>query len=65
MAQEKVSALDLQIEQLVQLRDSLKVTVKEWERRLKNTPVGKRAGLLESLPQRKDHETTGKKRRTP
>jgi DNA-binding transcriptional MerR regulator len=65
MALEKVSALDLQIEQLIQLRDSLKVTVKEWERRLKNTPAGNRAGLLESLPQRKDHRTTGKKRRTP
>jgi hypothetical protein len=66
MAQEKISVLDLQIEQLVQLRDSLKVTVKEWERRLKNTPAGNCAGLLESLPQRKDHSTTtGRKRRTP
>ncbi len=65
MAQEKVSALDLQIEQLIELRDSLKLTVKEWERRLKKTPAGNRAGLLESLPQRKDYRATGKKRRTP
>jgi DNA-binding transcriptional MerR regulator len=65
MAQEKVSGLDLQIEQLIQLRDSLKLTVKEWERRLKKTPAGNRAGLLESLPQRKDHRTAVKKRRTP
>lgn len=65
MAQEKVSALDLQIEQLIDLRDSLKLTVKKWERRLKKIPAGTRAGLLESLPQRKDHRTTGKKRRTP
>ena len=65
MAQEKVSALDLQIEHLIELRNSLKVTVKEWERRLKKTPAGNPVGLLESLPQRKDHRTTGKKRRTP
>jgi DNA-binding transcriptional MerR regulator len=65
MAQEKVSALDLQIEQLIHLRDSLKVMVKEWERRLKKTPAGNRAGLLESLPQRKDYGTTGTKRRMP
>jgi DNA-binding transcriptional MerR regulator len=65
MAQEKVNALDLQIEQLIELRNSLKLTVKEWERRLKETPAGNRAGLLESLPHRKDHRTTGKKRRTP
>ena len=65
MAQEKVSALNLQIEQLMELRDSLKLTVKEWERRLNKTPAGNRAGLLESLPQRKGLRTTGKKRRTP
>jgi DNA-binding transcriptional MerR regulator len=64
MAQEKVNALDLQIEQLIELRNSLKLTVKEWERRLKKTAAGNRAGLLESLPQRKGHRTTEKKGRT-
>ena len=65
MAQEKVSALDLQIEQLIELWNSLKLTVKDWEFRLKKTPNGKRAGLLESLPQRKDFKYRQTKRRTP
>ncbi len=64
MAHEKVSALDSQIKQLVQLRDSLKTTVRNWKGRLKKTPIGNRAGLLESLPQRKDNKTSSGKRRT-
>lgn len=65
MADEKISHLDSQIEQLIQLRDSLKVTVKDWERRLKKMLDGDRAGLLESLPQRNDRKVTVSKRRTP
>lgn len=64
LAHEKVSQLDKQIDQLIQLRDSLKMTVKEWERRLKKTPNGTPAGLLESLPQREHSKTPGTKRRT-
>jgi DNA-binding transcriptional MerR regulator len=64
MAYEKVRALDSQIEQLVQLKDSLKATVQDSERRLENTPLGNRAGLLEALPQRKDHKTATAKSRT-
>lgn len=65
LAHEKVGQLDTQIAQLIQLRDSLKMTVKEWEHRLQKTPKGNRAGLLESLPQRKDFKTPATKRRTP
>jgi MerR family copper efflux transcriptional regulator len=65
LAHGKVGQLDAKIDQLIQLRDSLKMTVKEWEGRLKKTPDGNRAGLMESLPQRKDFKIQATKRRTP
>lgn len=49
LAHEKVNKLDAQIAQLTRLRDSLKLTAKEWDRRLKKTPAFERANLLESL----------------
>jgi MerR family transcriptional regulator, copper efflux regulator len=54
LAREKVRQLKIQISQLVLLRDSLKQTVREWDRRLKQVPNGDRAGLLESLPKAKN-----------
>lgn len=49
LAREKVHKLDSQIAQLTHLRDSLRLTAKEWDRRLKKTPAFERANLLESL----------------
>jgi MerR family mercuric resistance operon transcriptional regulator len=49
LAREKVNQLSAQIAQLVRLRDSLKRTVDEWDRRLEKTPKHDRAHLLESL----------------
>jgi len=49
LAREKVLQLEIQIAQLTRLRDSLKMAVREWDRRLKQTPDGGRARLLESL----------------
>jgi DNA-binding transcriptional MerR regulator len=54
LAREKVGQLEIQITQLVLLRDSLKLTVREWDRRLKQLPNGGRAGLLESIPKAKN-----------
>ncbi len=50
LAREKVSQLEIQIEQLARLRDSLKLTIREWDDRLKRMPDGGHARLLESLP---------------
>jgi len=49
LAREKVNTLSAQIAHLVRLRDSLKRTVDEWDRRLEKTPKHDRAHLLESL----------------
>jgi DNA-binding transcriptional MerR regulator len=57
LAHEKVRQLDLQIAQLTQLRDSLKVTVREWDRRLEKGPPNDRAHLLESLSPKQKKQT--------
>jgi DNA-binding transcriptional MerR regulator len=49
LAREKVSELGVQIAQLTRLRDSLRLSIREWDHRLKKTPRGERANLLESL----------------
>jgi DNA-binding transcriptional MerR regulator len=49
LAHEKVQQLTAQIAQLIRLRDALKRTAEEWERRLENTSPHDRANLLESL----------------
>lgn len=49
LAHEKVDQLSAQIAQLIRLRDSLKRTADEWDRRLEKTPPHDRANLLESL----------------
>jgi DNA-binding transcriptional MerR regulator len=50
LAHEKVQQLTSQIEQLIHLRDALKRTAEEWDRRLENVSPRDRANLLESLP---------------
>ena len=49
LAHEKVNQLSAQIVHLIRLRDSLKRTVDDWDRRLKKIPPHDRAHLLESL----------------
>jgi DNA-binding transcriptional MerR regulator len=49
MAKDKITALDRQIAELSELRDWLSTEVADWNKRLEQTPSGKRAGLLESL----------------
>jgi DNA-binding transcriptional MerR regulator len=53
VAREKVERLEIQIAQLTRLRNSLKSTLRDWDRRLKETPDGGQARLLESLPKAK------------
>jgi len=49
LARDKVRELGAQIERLCCLRDSIKLTVIDWDRRLSETPAVGRAHLLESL----------------
>jgi len=53
MASEKLHRLEEQIAELIEFRDSLKVTIQDWSRRLATAPGGERVGLLELLPARK------------
>jgi DNA-binding transcriptional MerR regulator len=55
LAREKVNQLEIQITQLARLRDSLKLTIREWDVRLKRMPKGGHARLLESLPRANKH----------
>src|SRR5579863_2412527 len=49
LATEKIDGLEKKILELTQLHDWLLGTVDRWETRLRQTPPGKRAHLLESL----------------
>jgi DNA-binding transcriptional MerR regulator len=57
LAHEKVRQLELQIAQLTQLRDSLKVTVQQWDLRLEKGKPNDRAHLLESLSTKQKQQT--------
>lgn len=50
LAAAKLAEVEERLAQLVELRDGLRSTLKDWDRRLKEKPEGRRAGLLESLP---------------
>jgi DNA-binding transcriptional MerR regulator len=56
LAHEKVHQLDLQIAQLTELRDSLNITVREWDRRLEKGQPNDRAHLLESLSRKQKQQ---------
>jgi hypothetical protein len=45
----KLEETEERLAQLVELRDELRATLKDWDGRLSKTPDGGRAGLLESL----------------
>jgi DNA-binding transcriptional MerR regulator len=49
LAAEKVKSLERQIRELIELKDWLASTLDVWQERLKHTPAGKPAGLLDSL----------------
>ena len=46
---ERLSALEHRLEQLVDLRDELRVLIRDWDARLASTPPGQRARLLDML----------------
>ena len=49
LAGAKLAEVEERLALLIELRDELRATVKEWDGRLAGTPDGGRAGLLESL----------------
>jgi MerR family transcriptional regulator, Zn(II)-responsive regulator of zntA len=49
LAHAKLQALEDRVAALTELRDALRVTLDDWDRRLEKTPAGQRAGLLETL----------------
>lgn len=49
LAAAKLAEVEERLAQLIELRDELRATVKEWDGRLAETPDGGQAGLLESL----------------
>lgn len=49
LAATKLTEVEERLTQLIELRDGLRATIKNWDSRLARTPEGGRAGLLESL----------------
>ncbi len=49
MAAEKLASLETRLRQLQAWRHELRRTLARWDRLLRNTPRGQRAGLLEAL----------------
>ncbi len=49
LAAAKLAEVEERLTQLIELRDQLRATLKEWDARLAKTQAGARAGLLESL----------------
>jgi len=49
LAGEKLRNLERHIRELAGLRDELRQVLKQWDRRLKETPSGQRARLLEAI----------------
>jgi DNA-binding transcriptional MerR regulator len=53
LLEEKLASLDREIEGQIALRDHLRLLLKDWQRRLQETPDGQPARLLETLSTRK------------
>ena len=73
LAKSKLKGVEERVRELLILRDELRGTLKEWDRKLAATPKNQRSGLLEKLaptaalqPQRGKHfATTAKTNRKP
>jgi DNA-binding transcriptional MerR regulator len=52
LAAEKLEELETRLAEMAALRDELRATLKDWDRRLDGKKTGERAGLLEALAER-------------
>jgi DNA-binding transcriptional MerR regulator len=50
LAANKLEEVEARLRELVTLRNDLRAALQAWDAQLAKTPVGKRAGLLDSLP---------------
>ena len=50
---DRLVALERRLEELVVLRDQMKLLLRDWDERLAHTPQGQRARLLDMLAERK------------
>ena len=62
---ERLDELNRRIEDLIALREELRLLLKEWDVKLAKTPHGQRAHLLETLGSRSGIERTRRERQTP
>jgi DNA-binding transcriptional MerR regulator len=62
---ERLNELNRRIEELIALREELRVLLEEWDVTLAKTPDGQRAHLLETLGSKSSIERTRRKRRAP
>jgi DNA-binding transcriptional MerR regulator len=61
----RLEELNRRIEELISLREDLRVLLDEWDTTLAKTPQGQRAHLLESLGSKSGIERTRRARRPP
>ena len=57
LAAKKLSDIELQLQEMVALRNELRESLKDWDLRLSKTPSGERAGLLKALAARNPGRT--------
>lgn len=50
LAATKLEDVEVRLRELVTLRNELRAALRAWDKQLAKTPAGKRAGLLDSLP---------------
>ncbi len=50
---DRLAALERRLEELVVLRDQMKLLLRDWDERLARTPQGQRARLLDMIAERK------------
>jgi DNA-binding transcriptional MerR regulator len=65
LAASKLAQVELQLSDLISLRDELRNTLKDWDGRLKQKPTGTRAHLLESLRSRDSNPAKSSQRLPP
>jgi DNA-binding transcriptional MerR regulator len=63
IAASRLAELDARIAGMVELRDELRVLVREWDTRIAAVPAGRRAGLLDALAPTPVRATAGRQLR--
>jgi DNA-binding transcriptional MerR regulator len=59
---DRLAALETRLEELLKLRDEMRVILREWDDRLARTPSGQGARLLDMLAERPDSSIESRRR---